>query len=248
MDVNESYISANFDLAHHDFKHNNFIELLKSSLYPDDTTSAKSVRFKFENYESTSNNFELNNCAIRSRITTIGYVRRADQLDISATEQDFTALALLLLLSLFQQQTITIHLNHRHSFIKKIVLEPIKFYQFDLNINHIDYSFNKLYDFIEELFNEKDQLEFLQTADENKADDESFNWNKDRNILLIRGDFFRIFNTASLLLNFVHPLNPIDELELTGPVGYREHLTGLSANINLWRPDSFGYFLDWENF
>ena len=129
-----------------------------------------------------------------------------------------------------------------------MVLEPIVFHQFDLNINHIDYSFNKLYDFIEELFNEKDQMEFLQTADENKADDESFNWNKDRNILLIRGDFFRIFNTASLLLNFVHPLNPIDELELTGAVGYREHLTGLSANIILWRPDSFGYFLDWENF
>lgn len=248
MDVNESYISANFDLTQHNLKDNNLIEILKSSLYPDDTTYAQSIRFKFENFQSNPNTFELNDFAIRSRITSIGYARRADLLDIAATEQDFASLALLLFLSLLKQQVITIHLKHQHSFIKKIVLEPIEFYQFGLSLNHIEYSFSELYDFIEELFNEKNQLEFLQTADEDQPDDANFNWDQDRNILLIRGDFFRIFHTASLLLNFVHPLNPIDELELTGAVGYREHLTGLSANINLWRPDSFRYFLDWEKF
>lgn len=248
MTIGEHYISANFDLTQHNLKDSNLIEILKSSLYPDDTTCAQSIRFKFENVQNTSTTFELNDFAIRSRVTSIGYARRADQFDISATEQDFVSLALLLFLSLFKQQVITIYLKHQHSFVKKIVLKPIEFYQFDFSLNHIEYSFSELYDFIEELFNEKNQLEFLQTADENQPDDANFNWDRDRNILLIHGDFFRIFHTASLLLNFVHPLNPIDELELTGPVGYREHLTGLSANINLWRPDAFGYFLDWDNF
>lgn len=246
MDTNENFILADIDLSGQNIEDYNLVDFFKKIFNSNNILESKVIRFESKKFQTKSNHFELNNLAIHSQITSIGYIRRADQLHISATEQDFMNLALLLFLSLFKQEKLTIQLNHKNSFIKKIILEPIEFYQFNLNINHIDYSSMELYEFIEELLSEKQQLEFLQTIDEGQDEYENFDWNLDRKVVVIRGDFFRIYHTASLLLNFLHPLNTIDELELTGSVGYQEHLTGLSANINLWKPNSFGYFLNDE--
>lgn len=246
MNTDLDLINSPLDFSHETPQYTEIQALFKKSLIEGNIKDARSIYFHQDQFQNTSNSFELDEFAIRSKEQMYVDWRKIDALDVAASPYNYMLFAFYLYLALFKQQTITLHLNHKNSFIDQIVIKPIAFYQFDINIEKIEYSFSEIYSYLDALYQTKQKLEFIQTTGLDEIESHKINWEKDRKTILIQGDFFRLFHTAELILNFIHPLNTTDELELTGIVGYKEHLTALSANIVFWRPNSIGYFLGWD--
>lgn len=246
MDTNLDLINSQLDFSHGNPQYSDIQALFKQSLIEGNTEYAQSIYFHQDHFQNASNSFELDEFAIRSKEEMYLDWRKIDTLDVAASPYNYMLFAFYLYLALFKQQTITLHLTHKNSFIQQIMIKPIAFYQFDINIKKIEYSFTEIHSYMDALYQANQKLEFIQTTGQEEIESHKINWEKDRKTMLIQGDFFRICHTAELILNFIHPLNTTNELELTGVVGYKEHLTALSTNIHFWQPNSIGYFLDWN--
>ncbi|WP_111860530.1 hypothetical protein [Acinetobacter sp. CFCC 10889] len=238
-------IIPKFDFSKKHLKKQDFLSFLVESLEDEFHAETKEICFIEKHFKTKRTLFEINDFAVQSRTVFLEDWRKVESLDFSTTHQNYIILAMLILVSIFNQKELKVKLTHPNSMIRQVIIRPIDLSYFSINIKKIIYSYKRVHAFIDNLFEENQKLEFIQTSGKEEINPRDLDWEKDRNIMLIQGDIFKLFNTAQLFLNFAHPYNKlIDDIKLTGYVGYVENLSPWSTNIHLWLPKTVGYFLN----